>query len=86
MSSLDKCFFFESIDIDSLDYSYILDDDNIMLAPDNAVEDIPEDFPMPCNCIKCARGTVCPCRVKEIPCCNFCKYKSDVCKNPLTVD
>ena len=42
---------------------------------------IPMDFPLPCNCLKCARGKVCPCRVKDFPCCDFCKCKG-VCRNP----
>ena len=43
----------------------------------------PADFPVPCNCIKCAKGNVCPCRVKGVACCKFCKCKAgEFCKNP----
>jgi hypothetical protein len=45
---------------------------------------IPEDFPVPCNCVKCAKSNVCPCRVKNITCCQFCKCGSSVdCRNPM---
>ena len=47
----------------------------------------PSNLPDPCNCQKCARETVCPCRIVGISCCKYCKCKNGpVCKNPyLTV-
>ena len=27
---------------------------------------LPSDFPPPCNCLKCARAQICPCRIKQI--------------------
>ena len=62
---------FESPELDPLEYGYVMDDD--FMVPDLKVEAIPDDFPMPCSCIKCARDNVCPCRVKNILCCNYCK-------------
>ena len=74
----------ESTDLNPVDYAYSLDD-NEHLVPDVVDGDrIPSDFPLPCNCLKCAKSTVCPCRVKQIACCKLCKYGATVdCKNPL---
>ena len=56
----------ESIDLNPVDYAYSLDE-NEHLVPDVVDGDrIPSDFPLPCNCLKCAKSTVCPCRVKQL--------------------
>ena len=46
---------------------------------------LPEDFPAPCTCLKCARGNICLCRVVGIECCDFCKCHKK-CKNPKNMD
>ena len=76
--------FMETIDIDPIQFGYFLNDDEeiaplIMNGPS-----IPDDFPAPCNCLKCAKPNVCPCRVRAISCCEFCKCGSSAeCKNPM---
>ena len=46
----------------------------------------PDDLPEPCNCGKCARNNVCPCRIAGVPCCMYCKCKGkDICKNPNNI-
>ena len=64
----------EGIDLNPIEYGYsVSEDDN--LVPEILDGDIkPSDFPLPCNCLKCAKSTVCPCRIKHIMCCEFCKY------------
>ena len=48
---------------------------------------LPEEFLMPCNCVKCAKANVCPCRVKNSACCNYCKCQWGVnCKNSSNLD
>ena len=43
------------------------------LVPDILVNTIiPPDFPIPCECGKCARENICVCRIKNITCCKFC--------------
>ena len=87
-----KCYpwlhapFVETIDLNpTTDYGYIVDEDE-HLIPEIVKGDVtPEDFPLPCmrSCVKCVKSTVCPCRVREIPCCEFRKCNSSVeCKNP----
>ena len=34
---------------------------------------LPNDFPVPCNSLKCAIENVCQCHVKQVACCQFCK-------------
>jgi hypothetical protein len=67
--------------LDPLDFGYCIQDE--LLAPNLEVESIPEDFPSPCTCAKCARQTVCHCRKLTIPCSRFCKCEGgDECRNP----
>ena len=48
---------------------------------------IADDFPHPCNRVKCARQGVCSCRQKRIICCRFCKFEGDAkCKTPLNAN
>ena len=69
---------------DPLDYGYIFL--NEKLIPDFETEVVPEDFPLPCSCQKCARDNACPCRKQKIPSCEFCKCQSNSsCKNPENV-
>lgn len=79
--------FIFDLDIDPLQYGYKLDDDyedddDNGIIPLMAAKVLPEDFPLPCRCTKCARETVCPCRVHELPCCEYCNCKPESCKNP----
>ena len=42
-----------------------------------------DNFREPCNCLKCARGRFCACRLINIACCIFCKCgSSEQCQNP----
>ena len=67
-----------------MDYGYIFL--NKKLIPDFETEIVPEDFPLPCSCQKCARDNACPCRKQKIPCCEFCKCQGNSnCKNPKKV-
>ena len=68
--------------LDPQEYGYNLNDDGL-LDPDLSIKDpLPEDFPRPCTCGKCAKDTVCNCRILKIECCDFCKCKNSDCKNP----
>ena len=73
--------FNESIDIDIELYGYVREEDDLHPIISD-VQEIPDTFPLPCRCKKCAHGNVCPCRSKNIPCCKYCKCQAD-CKNPL---
>ena len=54
--------------------AYENEDENGQLQPLIVNESkFPGDFPMPCNCLKCTKANMCPCRVKQVACCQFCK-------------
>ena len=55
----------ESITLDPLQYGYVAEEEGLICPEVVNYEIIPIDFPMPCNCLKCARSNVCPCRVKR---------------------
>ena len=75
--------FVENIDLDPLDFGYCIDEDENMVPIISTKPSIPSDFPHPCTCKKCAKTTVCKCRVLGIACCQYCKCKaSSECKNP----
>ena len=75
--------FVANITLDPLLFGYEFDEDGCLLPISVGQSKIPEDFPIPCSCIKCARANVCPCRVKNLACCKFCRCKSEEqCKNP----
>ena len=63
-----------------IDYGYSL---NIYgeLVPIITGAVLPDDYPKPCTCGKCARKIACPCRVMDMRCTDFCKCKGD-CRNP----
>ena len=63
-----------------IDYGYTLDIDG-ELVPIITGSVLPDDYPKPCTCGKCARQTVCPCRVMDMSCTDFCKCKGDY-RNP----
>ena len=64
--------FVEDILLNPLKYGYF-EDDKEHLFPGSC---IPDDFPVPYNCLKCARANVCPCRAREAACCKFCKCEA----------
>ena len=70
--------------VDATEYGYCQDEDE--LTPQIVLDgSLPDDFPMPCSCLKCARANVCACRLKNVSCCEFCKCGShpEDCKNPM---
>ena len=72
--------FLPNIDINSLEYRYILKDGKFLR--DTECHELPDDCSIPCSCLKCARANICPCCQKQIPCCTFCKCsKNNACKN-----
>ena len=74
----------ENIDLSPIDYGYSVDEDHHLVHEILDGDTIPSDFPSPCNCLKCAKSTVCPCRIKQIRCCEFCKCDAArECKNPV---
>ena len=76
--------FVESIEVNPEDYGYEFTADEMLLPIIVAGDTMPEDFPVPCNCMKCAKRNVCPCRVKQISCCKFCKCEaSSACNNEI---
>ena len=62
-------------EIDPTHYGYELQIDILVPAITNN-KSMPPDFPSPCNCLKCARATICPCRSRNISCCVFCKCEN----------
>ena len=71
--------FNESVDIAVELYGYVCEEDELHPVISDAHE-IPDTFPAPCPCKKCAHRNVCPCRSKNIPCCKYCKCQA-YCKN-----
>ena len=63
------------------DHGYDFGEDG-HLVPIISGPTLPDDFPSPCTCGKCARQNVCPCRVRGTKCTDFCKCKTD-CRNPI---
>ena len=64
------------------EYSFDLDDDGDLLPANAENNYYPENFPRPCNCLKCSKATVCICRVAGIACIDFCNCKR-VCRNDI---
>ena len=74
--------FMTDIAMDPLEFGYTMDEKGLLVPEILSQPKLPDDFPVPCNCLKCARVNVCPCRVRHIPCCQFCKCKAgELCKN-----
>ena len=63
------------------EHGYYFDEDGD-LVPIITKQTLPDDFPSPCICGKCAKENVCPCRVRGTKCTDFCKCKTD-CRNPI---
>ena len=68
-------------DLDPNIYSYELNDEWFLVPKIVDGGTILEDFPFPCQCGKCARDTVCICKINKAEYCNFCKCKQQ-CNNP----
>lgn len=68
--------------------SYGFEEVDELLMADMGKHEIPEEFAVYCNCLKCSTER-CTCRSKAVSCCSFCKCQSglrahgSVCKNPL---
>lgn len=62
--------FQQSIEMNPEEYGYHVEDE-ILVPTIETVKKLPENFPKPCNCGKCARKNVCPCRVKTYSVVNF---------------
>ena len=73
----------QSMFVDPLYYGYILD--NGLLVAEISSSEHPDDFQLPCTCKKYAQD-VCPCRIKSIGCCQYCKCTKSECKNPKTAE
>ena len=67
--------------LDPIDYGYGRDENDFLYPLLKIQNRLPPNYPNPCNCLKCAKETVCPCRVLKIRCCEFCKCKMK-CRNP----
>lgn len=75
--------FVSSITIDPMEHGYELNEDYVLQPKVTSDTTIPEHFPMPCKCVKCARANICICRVNDIPCCKYFNCKVDQCQNPI---
>ena len=58
----------ENIDLRPIDYGYSVDEDYHLVHEIVDGNTIPSDFPSPCNCLKCAKSTMCSCWIKWIRC------------------
>ena len=58
--------FIENVTLDPIDYGYVADDEGLIAPRIADCETTPDDFPLPCNCLKCAKSSVCPCRIKTL--------------------
>ena len=70
--------------LDPAHYGFVEEEE--LLMPDTAVQRIPQQYAVVCQCGKCATVR-CPCRSKGLPCCKFCRCNQDpventACKNP----
>ena len=47
-----------------------------MMTPKIIKEILPDELPMLCKCVKCAKLNVCTCRINKIRCCQYCNSKT----------
>ena len=74
-----------NLEIDPLQYGNDFDEDDVdEIAPTIVDHVLPEDFPMPCKCGKCARENICLCQINKLKCCQYCSCHQESCKNPTT--
>ena len=74
--------FVKDISTDPVTYGYTLDKCELLIPFTLGQLQNLDDFPSPCTCAKCVRENACPCRMKNIVCCEFCKCKAEPqCKN-----
>lgn len=74
----------KSVELNPLDYGYENIEGNLVPRVIETQTE-PDNFPKPCNCQKCSKESVCPCRMTKTVCCDFCKCKTrnlDNCNNP----
>ena len=71
-----------TINIDPELYGFTCDEDENLVPIINDTSQLPADFPLPCKCNKCKFDKRCPCRLKELACCQYCNCEND-CLNPL---
>ena len=71
----------KACDLEAIYYGYRVNEEGLLVPIVVDDECIPEGFPTPCQCGKCAKPNVCICRVNGIECCDFCKCRTQ-CRNP----
>lgn len=78
-----KWFHILGDDRDSLDPSIYGYQENVMgWTPQITTHVLPEDFPHPCSCKKCAKKSICKCCINLLPCSRFCTCgNSSECRN-----
>lgn len=60
----------------SLNYGYKFEEGKRLVVPQIVYQQkVPLDFLQPYTCLKCPRANVCLHRMKDITCCDFCKYR-----------
>ena len=59
-------------------------EDNVEMMTLKVTEEIlPDELPMPCKGVICAKSNVCTCPVNKIRCCQYCNCKTEICQNQL---
>ena len=78
--------FVDQISLIAEEYGYVEDELGQLRPLIMSASKLPNDFPVPCNCLKCVRENVCPCHGKQVACCQFCKCKgAKGCRNPANI-
>ena len=76
--------FYIDNDLDPLKFGYSMEDGPYKPIIVSGERVIPEDFPTPCNCVKCFRDKTCRCRSSNRSCCEFCNCGGKKsCCNPF---
>ena len=69
----------------AVNYGYEFEGDKGLVVPQIVCQPkVLLDFPQLCTCLKCARANVCLCRMKDIPCYDFCKCRRE-CKYTIVI-
>ena len=61
--------------LDPTNYGYNIDENGFLYPQIMIGPSVLPNFRTSCKCLKCAKEKVCPCRVLNTPCCEFCKCK-----------